>query len=78
MVEAKFLLKLLVTLLAYSTGLDRTRQVAPHRVWRQVRQIVFALAGGAPFAHQPDLRARQTPVVGPGWLIGRESELEVR
>ena len=54
-VEAEFLLHLLVGLLAYPARLDRAGQGAPRRAGRQVREVVLALARGAPLAHEPDL-----------------------
>ncbi len=62
-VEAQFLLQLLVALLAHPARLDCAGQGAPGRAGRQVREVVLALARGAPLAHQPDLRARQVAVV---------------
>ena len=55
-VEAEFLLHLLVRLLADPAGLDRRRQARRSgRVGRQVGEVVLPLAAAAPLAHQPDL-----------------------
>jgi hypothetical protein len=58
-VEAEFLLELLVDLLSDPACLDRADQDAPGRTGRQVREVEFALTRGTPLAHQPDLVARQ-------------------
>lgn len=63
--EAEFLLHRLVGLLAYLARLDRADERASRRPGRQIREVDFALARGAPLANQPDLRTRQVPVVGP-------------
>jgi hypothetical protein len=70
-VKAQFLLELLVALLAHPALLDRTGQGAPGRAERQVREVVLALARGAPLAHQPDLGARQVAVVSPDRTMNR-------
>ena len=62
-VEAEFLLELLVDLLADPACLDRADQDAPGRTGRQVREVEFALTRGTPLAHLPDLVARQMAVV---------------
>ena len=48
--QTEFLLSLLVGLFAHPTGLDRAHQRAPRRPGRQVAQVVFTLAAGAPLA----------------------------
>jgi hypothetical protein len=53
-VEPEFLLQLLVHLLAGPAGLDQRGQGLERSVGRQVRQVVLALAGGAPLTHEPD------------------------
>ena len=50
MVEAEFFLELLVRLLADPARLDRRGQRLEAGFRRQVREIVFLLAGGAPLA----------------------------
>src|SRR5215212_9879233 len=63
MAEAEFLLELLMGLLADPACLDRSRQGAPRGSRRQIAEVVFALAVGAPFADQPDFLAREVAVV---------------
>jgi hypothetical protein len=50
-------LELLVGLLADPTGFDGTVQLFERRVAGQIAEVVFALAGGAMLADQPDLFA---------------------
>jgi len=52
-VQAEFFRELLMGLLAYPAGLDRTGQSFDRDVARQVREIVFAFAIRAMLAHQP-------------------------
>ena len=59
MVEAEFFLQLLVSLLADPARLDRCGQRLEAGFRRQVREIVFLLAGRAPLADKPDLFAWQ-------------------
>ena len=59
MVEAKFLLHLLVRLLACPTRFDGRRQTFQRDILGMVGQVVFAFATGASLAHQPSLPARQ-------------------
>src|SRR5215213_2599116 len=67
--EAKFLLELLVHLLAGPARLDGGGQPPRRRPLRQVAQIGFLLAAVAPFADQPDLLARQAHLVRIAWSI---------
>ena len=53
MVQAKFVLELLMRLLACPAGLYRANQCPAWRVGRVVGKVIFALAAGARFAHQP-------------------------
>jgi len=55
MVEAEFLLELLVSLLADPARLDRRGQRLEIGVGWEVSEIVFLLAGGASFSDQPNL-----------------------
>ena len=57
-VEAEFFLELLMGLLADPARLDRRGEGLEIGVGREVGQIVFSLAGSAPFADEPDLFAR--------------------
>ena len=54
-VETEFLLELLMRLLADPSGLDRGGERLEVGVGGQVREIVFALARGAPLADEPSL-----------------------
>ena len=58
MVEAEFLLELLMRLLTDPSGFDRGGEHLEARIGRQVRHIVFLLAGRSAFADEPDLVAR--------------------
>ena len=58
MVEAKLLLELLMRLLTDPSGFDRGGEHLEARIGRQVRHIVFLLAGRSAFADEPDLVAR--------------------
>ena len=58
MVEAKLLLELLMRLLTDPSGLDRGGERLEGGIGRQVRHIVFLLAGRPAFADEPDLVAR--------------------
>ena len=58
MVEAEFLLELLMRLLTDPSGFDRGGERFEARVGRQVRHIIFLLAGRPAFADEPDLVAR--------------------
>jgi hypothetical protein len=60
--EAECLLQRLVGLFANPARLDRAGEVPPGRAERQIGQAGFALARGAPLAHQPDLIVRQMAV----------------
>ena len=57
-VKAQPLLHLLVDLLAHPARLDGGGEVDEGGSGLQVGQIVFALAGGSPLAHQPSLLSR--------------------
>ena len=59
MVQAKFVLELLMRLLACPAGLDRADQRSARRVRRVVGEVIFALAAGACFAYQPGGLARK-------------------
>jgi hypothetical protein len=59
MVQAKFILELLMRLLARPAGLDRAYQRSARRVRRVVGEVILALAAGARFAHQPCGLARK-------------------
>jgi hypothetical protein len=53
-IEAEFLLELLMRLLADPASLDGCRQPSQRRARREIAEIVFALAVAAPFTDQPD------------------------
>jgi len=57
MVEAEFLLELLMRLLTDPSGFDRGGEHLEARIGRQVRHIVFLLARRPAFADEPDLVA---------------------
>src|SRR3954471_17407958 len=59
MVQAKFVLELLMRLLACPASLDCAYQGSARRVSRVVGEVIFALATGARFAHQPCGLARK-------------------
>ena len=54
-IEAQFLLHLLMRLFANPAGFDDRRQFEQFRFGRQVGEIVFRLAAGAALTDQPDL-----------------------
>ena len=58
MVEAKFLLELLMRLFTDPSGLDRGSEHLEARIGREVRHIVFLLASRPAFADEPDFIAR--------------------
>jgi hypothetical protein len=58
MVEAEFLLELLMGLLTDPPGLDRGGELSERGLGRQVRQVVLLLAARPPLADKPDLVAR--------------------
>ena len=58
MVEPKFLFELLVRLFTDPSGFDRGGQRLDGGIGRQVRHIVFLLAGRTPLADEPHLVAR--------------------
>src|SRR3954454_10475176 len=68
--ETELLLELLMHLLAGPARLDGGGQPPQRGPPRQVAEVVFLLAAVAPFAHQPDLVARQAGVVGVTWAVG--------
>jgi hypothetical protein len=70
-VEAEFLLELLVRLLAHPTGLDGRCQLLERDVRRQVREMVLPLAGGPVLTDQPDLCTRWVPTVAELFALGR-------
>ena len=57
-VEAKFLLELLMSLLTDPSGLDRGRELSKRGLGREVRHIILLLSARPPFANEPDLVAR--------------------
>src|ERR1700712_5651633 len=59
MVQAKFVLELLMRLLACPAGLDRANQRPSRRIGRVIGEVIFALATGARFAHEPCGLARK-------------------
>src|SRR5215213_1144211 len=58
MTEAQLLLELLVRRLADPTRFHAGHQPTLWRRWRQIAQVVFALAARAPLADQPDFLSR--------------------
>src|SRR3954454_18413426 len=62
--EAKFLLELLVPLLARPARLDGSGQPPQRGPLRQAAEVVFLLAAVAPCADQPELFARQADARG--------------
>src|SRR4030095_5658830 len=58
-VEAVFFLQLLVSLFADPARLDGCSELLERGVGRKVGEIIFALAGRAMFADDPDFLARQ-------------------
>src|SRR5438309_7942903 len=62
--EAKFLLELLVHLLAGPARLDGGDQPPQRGPLRQVAEIILRLAAVAPLADQPEFLARQAGVLG--------------
>src|SRR3569623_1231917 len=70
MTEAQLLLELLVRLLAAPTRFHAGHQPTLWRRWRQIAQVVFALAARAPLADQPDFLSRQVTAGPGGWPIG--------
>ena len=58
MVEAEFLLELLMRLLTDPPRLDRGGEPLERGLGRQVRQVVFLLSGRPALADEPDLVAR--------------------
>jgi len=73
-VEAELLLQLLVRLLADPPRLDGAGEVLQRRVGGQVGELVFAFAGRAMLADEPDLLAGQMLVAQVadtlGWVVG--------
>src|SRR5215213_573316 len=65
-VEAEFVLHLLVHLLADPASLDRRGQDLERRVGRMVRQVVLALARGPVLADEPRLVTGEVPSAGGG------------
>lgn len=65
MPETKFLLQLLMRLLAHSASRDGSRLRSQQRVGRQVPEIVGPLAACPSLASQPGYIAQQVPVVAP-------------
>src|SRR3954464_11822341 len=62
--EPKFLLELLMHLLAGPARLDSGDQAPQRGPPRQVAEVVLLLAAVAPFADQPEFLARQAGVLG--------------
>src|SRR6266536_3986581 len=69
-VEAEFLLELLMRLLADPACLDRRSQASECGANREIAEIVFALSAAAPFPDEPDFLARQVAVARAAWSIG--------
>src|SRR3954471_24580296 len=65
MIEAKFLLELLMSLLADPPGLDRGGEPLEGDIGRQIRDIELLLSGRPPLADKPDLVSRHAlhPIV---------------
>ena len=59
MVQTKFILELLMRLLACPAGFDRADERPARHVRRVVGDVIFTLAAGARFAHQPCGLARE-------------------
>lgn len=57
-IETKFLLELLMRLFTDPTGLDRGRERLERGIGREVRDVVFLLAGRAALTDKPDFLAR--------------------
>ena len=70
-VEAEFLLELLVRLLAHPARLDRGGQALQRGPNRKVAEIVFAFPAAAPFSDEPDFLTWQVAVPRAARSIGQ-------
>ena len=59
-IEAEFLLELLMRLFADPSGLDCCSKLFKAHIWRQIRHIVFLLPCRPAFANKPNLLSRHT------------------
>src|SRR5215207_3826954 len=72
-IEAKFLLELLMGLLAQPARLDGGGEDFQRRLGRQVREVVLVLACRTALAHEPDLLVAWEVLVRPFSSAGRDA-----
>lgn len=72
-VEAEFLLHLLMLLLADPARLDPGSQDRQGRLGGQITEIILVLAIGAPLANEPEFRTRQRRAIALGGPQGQRT-----